>query len=1081
MNLSDKPPDVHTCPTAKPALLPVIAENIPEAMRRQRRWVCWSWEWTGRKWDKPPRQPDGCLASATNSKTWVSLDEALAAHWVGNCDGIGFVLGKDEETGVIFSGLDLDEVRDPTTGELVPWANWFISLLKTYSEVSPSQQGTKSFAIGSLPKGRRQDAERGIEMYDGGRYFTVTGHRLENWPAEVMDRSDVLREIHFHVFGEDGKAATKETCSSERDLALAALAGLSKHRAVGYQDWLGVGMALHAVNDDLLDAWDQWSRSCPDKYQSGVCAKKWASFRGKGLGLGSLVYWAKQDGWRFPSANVCGGTQQAARHIGDLEVEALLARIDAVGRGSKLLDDGYLMRGLARMSICDPWGFARARGRCGDHKVRLRDFDVAIEHLRQQIIKEMPAPPGVTGPYQATDKGIVWLRATHAGPNPVPVPLSNWCARIVEQTIHDDGAERRTVLTIEGKLHDGRALSRVEVATSEFNGMHWPVERWGTQAVVFAGLGIADHLRAAIQLLSGVPLTRTVYTHLGWREVDGRWVYLHAGGAIGKDGPASDVAVAVHRALENYELPPPPQATDRAAAVRATLRMLDLGHQRIMFPLISATYRAVLGSVDFTLHLSGDSGLYKSEVAALVQQHYGARMDARHLPGSWSSTGNSLEAVAFLAADAVFAVDDYVPTGAAGDIQRSRKELARLVRAQGNNSGRGRCRSDGTPQPSKPPRGLIVSTGEDAAAVRSVQARMLVLDVSPGDLGPPPPAHNPTLTACQKDGAAGLYAQALSAFVQWLAPRYREVRDRLPQERAELREKAIAERAGGHARTPAIVADLALGLKYFLNFAVEVGAITTQERGDLARRGWRALGNAAREHAKHVEVSEACGMFRRLLAAALANGRAHVAGPDGGEPDNPPAWGWRQVTVGTGQYRRTEWQPRGERVGWVDGPKLYLEPEASHAAAQELAGDQGEALSVSPRVLHKRLKERGWLVSWDSGRQRNTVRRSLEGVKDREVLHLRADALTHEQPSEPSAGVGDPPEPTGRQEVPEDGQADGSADGNGLCVENRPPKPSAKTGENQVSGRFGRSDTGGVRQSPPEMALPAGEADWGEV
>jgi hypothetical protein len=751
------------------------------------------------------------------------------------------------------------------------------------------------------------------------------------------------------------------------------------------------------------------------------------------------------------------GPEQAQPRVLDCLRQTLQA-----GGVEALFRNVALLRDLARLRVDDPSEFAVCRAAAATAKIKLRDLDRALAPLVNELRQQRP-PPTAAADYRIEAGKIVWLKSTRDGP--VMVPLANFVVRIVEQLVLDDGAERTLTFAVEGELFDGMPLPRSTVLAKDFIFMRWPVALWGTRAVIMAGFGTADHLRTAIQLLSGCVPRRTVYSHTGWREINGRWYYLHAGGAIGADGPASDVDVAVHKALEGYVLPLPPRGPELLGAVRASLRMLSLGPERITMPLLAAAYRAALGKADFSVHLAGDSGLYKSEIAALIQQHYGAGMDARHLPGSWSSTGNALEAVAFLAADAIFVVDDYVPTGAAGDIQRTRKELARLIRAQGNNSGRGRCRSDGSPQPSRPPRGLIVSTGEDAAAVRSVQARMLVLDVSPGDLGPPPPAPNPNLTACQKDAAVGLYAQALSAFVQWLAPRYEAIRQRLPQERAELREKAIVQRTGGHARTPALVADLALGLKYFLNFAVDAGAIMKEERDDLAQRGWKALGDAAREHAKHTETSEPCGMFCRLLAAALANGSAHVAGPGGGEPVNQPAWGWRQITVGAGPYRHTEWQPRGQRIGWVNGSDLYLEPEASHAAAQELARDQGEALPVTPRVLHKRLKERGLLVSWDIHRQRTTVRRTLEGISDREVLHLRADALTCAQPSGPSVEAASRTESTGGQDVAADGQADGPADGNGPGEEHRPPEPSAKAGENQVGGRFGRWDTGEEPQS----------------
>jgi hypothetical protein len=87
----------------------------------------------------------------------------------------------------------------------------------------------------------------------------------------------------------------------DRELALAALAALSPARAVAYASWIDVGMALHDVADDLLEAWDGWSRTCPAKYQPGACAAKWRTFtRGGGIGLGSLVHWATEDGWAPP-------------------------------------------------------------------------------------------------------------------------------------------------------------------------------------------------------------------------------------------------------------------------------------------------------------------------------------------------------------------------------------------------------------------------------------------------------------------------------------------------------------------------------------------------------------------------------------------------------------------------------------------------------------------------------------------------------------------------------------------------------------------------------------------------------------
>jgi hypothetical protein len=103
----------------------------------------------------------------------------------------------------------------------------------------------------------------------------------------------------------------------------------------------------------------------------------------------------------------------------------------------------------------------------------------------------------------------------------------------------------------------------------------------------------------------------------------------------------------------------------------------------------------------------------KSSLAAVFLSHFGD-FDRLHLPGAWSSTANQLERRAFVLNDTLFVVDDYVPGGP--DARELEAKAARLLHAQGNAAGRGRLRADLTERPAFPPRGLIVSTGEERPA-----------------------------------------------------------------------------------------------------------------------------------------------------------------------------------------------------------------------------------------------------------------------------------------------------------------------------------------------------------------------------
>ncbi len=78
-------------------------------------------------------------------------------------------------------------------------------------------------------------------------------------------------------------------------VATRALQDLSVSRRDEYGPWLEVGMALSELGDIGLQLWEAWSRESP-KYEPGVCAQKWGTFTpGAGLGIGSLVHWARED------------------------------------------------------------------------------------------------------------------------------------------------------------------------------------------------------------------------------------------------------------------------------------------------------------------------------------------------------------------------------------------------------------------------------------------------------------------------------------------------------------------------------------------------------------------------------------------------------------------------------------------------------------------------------------------------------------------------------------------------------------------------------------------------------------------
>ncbi|MCC6492545.1 MAG: hypothetical protein IT424_05945 [Pirellulales bacterium] len=225
----------------KPAVRPVDSDSIPDALKDLTRWVGWRWTNRNGRWGKLPINVRTCgNASSTNPATWTTFAEAIDAE----CDGVGVVLGDG------LAGVDLDDCR--RDGELTPLARSIVARLATYTEVSPTGTGVKLLCFAELPGRGSKSAAGDVEMYDHGRFFVVTGQRVDGTPATVEDRRAELAAVWREYIG--AKASVVPTLGGNVDAA--ALNDMLRHVAKptendGSKRLLCV--ACRAVEHDLAD------------------------------------------------------------------------------------------------------------------------------------------------------------------------------------------------------------------------------------------------------------------------------------------------------------------------------------------------------------------------------------------------------------------------------------------------------------------------------------------------------------------------------------------------------------------------------------------------------------------------------------------------------------------------------------------------------------------------------------------------------------------------------------------------------------------------------------------------------------
>lgn len=598
-----------------------------------------------------------------------------------------------------------------------------------------------------------------------------------------------------------------------------------------------------------------------------------------------------------------------------------------------------------------------------------------------------PEPTATAGDYRVVNRSI-WRRKNTPDGQTVVVPLSNFNARITGQEVRDDGAEQARYFEIEGELYSGRKLPKVVIPASEFSALNWVTTQWGADPVIYPGQGTRDHLRAAIQLLSGSPDERRSYAHTGWRQLEEGWAYLHQGGAIGAQGTISGVEVHLEQeeaAFGEYRLPAPPEGSELRDSIRASLDLMSVGPPEVIVPILAATYRAPLAELlpaRLGVFIVGKSGSFKSSITGIAQAHFGPGFTGTRLPANWSSTANKLERLAFLAKDALLVVDDFEPAGTRYEVERLHEKAERLFRAQGNLAARGRLQRDSrSSRASYPPRGIVMASGTDLPKGEGLRARVWTVAVTGNAVD------TAALSVQQELAASGAHARAMAGYLRWVASRMDELRASLPEKSESLRRKA-AQSLTHHARVPDNAASLLLGWETLLEFALLSEALNAREVETLSELGWNAIAGYGAEHAGEFLEEDAASRFVRMIVEMLADGHAHLADAD---TDGPPArdpqrWGWRKRVVSS--YGDAVWDPQGTRVGWVDADgSVLLIPGSSYTLALERSSREGSYLGISQRSLWARLAEANLLVSHEEGRY--TVRRTAGGPPQKRVIHLR--------------------------------------------------------------------------------------------
>jgi putative DNA primase/helicase len=299
----------------------VKLNNIPEVLKQVDQWVVWREIKKDDKTKKLPVDPKtGEPASVSKPSTWGTYQEAISAYRERNFNGIGFVFTKDDPfVGIDFDDCFIDAALLPETGEL-------INQLDSYTEISPSGNGLHTIVRGKLPQGGNRYGK--IEIYDTGRFFTVTGDRLSGTPGGINDRQQEIGTLLANHFPRPEKTGSNSTTIEElfRSKNGAKLKSLWQGHYQGYESQSEADLALcqilsHHFNGSVMTV-DRLFR------QSGLYRDKWDKVHDssgktygemtleKALSIGTTKPTPKPDRSTFNCSDL-GNAERLAHHYGD--------------------------------------------------------------------------------------------------------------------------------------------------------------------------------------------------------------------------------------------------------------------------------------------------------------------------------------------------------------------------------------------------------------------------------------------------------------------------------------------------------------------------------------------------------------------------------------------------------------------------------------------------------------------------------------------------------------------------------------------------------------------------------------------
>lgn len=446
---------------------------------------------------------------------------------------------------------------------------------------------------------------------------------------------------------------------------------------------------------------------------------------------------------------------------------------------------------------------------------------------------------------------------------------------------------------------------------------------------------------------------KTVYSHTGFIEQEGKKIFLYHGGNIGIDENNEIETDLTDYNIQQYCF------TDKEFELEEALKteysLLELGELKVIIPMMATTFLSPLCSIlqeegiliNYLLLLVGKTGTYKTSSAALMLSHFG-NFEVNKMPLSFRATFCGIEQVAFSAKDVLLVIDDYKPETMETDQEKIMESILGLW---GDRNSRIKMNSKGGLHQKYSARGLGMVTAERPPKFsQSRLARAMTVYTQEGSIN--------------FGKLKEIYAKkeqlafTMKHYIRWIITNEENIRKTARELQNTYSLKT--EKLKLHPRIKQNIIVMMIGFTMWLDFLLENQIINSKKKEQLQNEAYSILQEVGINQENDVEDEDPAKVFFKAIGQLQIANKVYFVDYKTGRPIN-------DISFGT-------------QIGYIDSEtnQYYLIADTAYKEIEKACIGK---FTATPKQLWKSLLDEGYLVTDNDNRK--VIRRTDPSTKNK--------------------------------------------------------------------------------------------------